>query len=115
MNWEWRFEHLGRGDRLAGVKVSYLPPNHDNAPIRGPADCQSLPSKLYSLHAPLAPDVPELACTIAGDRGQLGFLDRIPCDSLNAASVTAQFGAILDLRLFGIPDTKGAVCGASRY
>lgn len=102
--------HRMRWDRM--VMCNYLPPDHDNAPVRRPGDRQPFPSQLHSRRARLAPHVPESARAVAAHGRQFGLFRRVPGHALDAPRVPAQLGAVLHLRLLRVPDPQRAVRGA---
>ena len=93
---------------------TYLPANHDHAPVRRPGDRQSFPSQLNSRRARLAPHVPEPARAVTAHGRQFGLFRRVPGHALDPPRVPAQLGAVLHLRLLRVPDPQRAVRGARR-
>ena len=98
-----------RGD----LAVTYLPaPGHDHAPVHSPAQTQALAIQLHSLDAAFAAHIPEAHCAVQRHGHQFRLFHGIPRHLLDTARMSAQLGAVLDLRPVGVPYPKRLVCCA---
>ena len=91
---------------------AYFPADHHYTAIAGPCQREPLTPNRDCSCTGLAPDIPEFARAVTGNRSQLSFFRRIPCYSLNTACVASQLCAVLDLRFVWVPDAKRSVCRA---
>lgn len=87
----------------------YLSPDQSQTAVTCPPNSQTFTSQWYAGNAGLASDVPEATSTITRHGCQFSFFDGIPGHPFNCARVAAKLGAVLHLRLFGVPYPESTI------
>lgn len=91
------------------VKVLYLASDEADASIFRPSDREAFASELYGSSTDLTSYVPEAACSITRNRGELSFQYRIKGHPLNDSAMSSELRAVFDLRFLGIPDAERSI------